>query len=116
MTFLYPTEGEQTKPLRLEATGRGPTVWVSPTAPRAESIAISARGASAAPWRGSSALNEPRLRGTSRATAFVKQDELTNRPVISLPAHLQFHSHRQLPSYVLCLVGSSLRGHLFVVF
>jgi len=116
MTFLYPTEGEQTKPLRLEATGRGPAVWVSPTALRAESIAISARGASAAPWRGSSALNEPRFRGTSRATAFVKQDELTNRPVISLPAHLQFHSHRQLPSFVLCLVGSSLRGHLFVVF
>lgn len=42
MTFLYPTEGEKTKPLRLEATGRGPAVWVPPTAPRAESIAISA--------------------------------------------------------------------------
>lgn len=116
MTFLYPTEGEKTKPLRLEATGRGPAVWVPPTAPRAESIAILARGASAVPWRGSSALNGPRFRGTSRATAFVKQNELTNQPVTSLPAHPQFHSHRQLPSFVLCLVVSSLRGHLSVVF
>lgn len=75
MTLLYPVEGEQMKPLRLEATGRGPTIWVPPTAPRAESITISAPGASAAPWRGSAALNEPRLRGTSRATTSVKQSK-----------------------------------------